>query len=174
MRRSVASLVLVLLALPALATAKLNRTYMVPVYAACGGPANCFPPVLASKYTFDSIVLYSSPQPYIQAGKLALMIVVKGLKDASGAPFTGTLKLRVPGGRVTILSQSIGTLPDGSPLVPETEYDVAIANGSTTHAKFTVPDSAKGTTIVVNSFDAPILYDPDGNELASSGSRSKP
>lgn len=173
MRRSVAWLVVVLLALPALATAKLNRTYMVPVYAACDGPANCFPPVRASAYTFDSVVLYSSPQPYIQAGKLALMVVVKGLKNASGAPFTGTVKLRVPGGRVTILSQNVGTLPDGSPLVPEAAYDVPVANGSA-HAKFTVPDSAKDTTIVVNSFEAPILYDPDDRELASSGSQSKP
>jgi hypothetical protein len=173
MRRSVAWLVVALLALPALATAKLNRSYMVPVYAACPGSGNCFPPVLASAYTFDSIVLYSSPLPYIQAGKLSLMVIVKGLKDANGMPATGTFTLTVPSSRVTVLTQNIGTLGDTSPLAPDTVYDVKVTNGST-RARFTVPDSAKDATVVVNQFGAPILYDPDGHELASTGSRSKP
>jgi hypothetical protein len=175
MRRSVAWLVVVVLALPALATAKLNRSYMVPVYAACPGSSNCFPPVLTSAYTFESIALYSSAQPFTSKGKLALMVVVKGLKDASGAPVTGTLKLRVPGSRITLLSQGVGTLGETSPLVPETVYDVPIENGSTPRhgARFDTPDSTPDTGLVVNTFAAPILYDPDGNELASTGTQTK-
>jgi hypothetical protein len=101
---------------------------------------------------------------------------VKGLKDANGAPVTGTLKLRVPSSRITILSQSIGTLGETSPLVPETVYDVPVENGSTSRkgARFTTPDSTPESGLIVNSFAAPILYDPDGKELASSGTQTKP
>ena len=168
-------LAVAVLALPALATAKLNRTYMVPVYEACPGSGNCFPPVRSSTYTFDQIALYSSAQPYIVKGKLTLAIVVKGLKDGSGAPVTGTLKLRVPSSRITIFTNNIGTLGDKSPLAPETVYDVPIENGSTPKkgARFNAPDSTPDSGLVVNSFAAPILYDPDGNELASSGSQTK-
>jgi hypothetical protein len=176
MRRSLPWLVAVALALPALATAKLNRSYLVPVYVACPGSGNCFPAVRASTYTFDSIALYSSAQAYTAAGKLALMVVVKGLKDASGAPVTGTLKLRVPRSRITILTQSIGTLGETSPLVPETVYDVPVQNGATPKhgARFDTPDSTPESGLVVNTFAAPILFDPDGNELASTGTQTKP
>jgi hypothetical protein len=176
MRRSVLVLAAVALVLPALATAKMNRSYMVPVYEACPGSGNCFPPVRASSYTFDSVVLYSSAQPYTAAGKLALMVVVKGLKDASGAPVTGTLKLRVPGSRITILTQSIGTLGETSPLVPETVYDVPVENGSTPRkgARFNTPESTPESGLIVNTFAAPILFDPDGKELASTGTQTKP
>jgi len=175
MRRSATWLAVVVLALPALATAKLNRSYLVPVYAACPGSGNCFPAVRTSTYTFDSIALYSSAQPYTAAGKLALMIVVKGLKDANGAPVTGTLKLRVPPSRVTILSLGIGTLGENSPLT-ETSYDVPVENGSTPRhgVRFDTPDSTPETGLVVNSFAAPILFDPDGHELASTGTQTKP
>jgi hypothetical protein len=175
MRRTVSWLVVAMLALPALATAKLNRSYMVPVYAPCPGSGNCFPPVRASAYTFDSIALYSSAQPYTGPGKLALMVVVKGLKDASGAPATGTLRLRVPPGRVTILSQSVGTLGETSPLSPETVYDVHVTNGVTKpRARFDTPDATPESGLIVNSFAAPVLYDPDGNALASTGTQTKP
>ena len=176
MRRSMAWLVVLVLALPALATAKLNRSYMVPVYEACPGSGNCFPPVRASSYTFDSIALYSSAQPYTGPGKLALMVVVKGLKDAAGSPVTGTLTLRVPGSRITILSQSIGTLGETSPLAPETVYAVPVSNGDTPRhgARFTTPDSTPTSGLVVNTFAAPILLDPDGRELASTGTQTKP
>ncbi len=150
----------------------LNRTYLVPVFAPCPGSGNCNPPKLESSYTFDSIVLQSSSQPYTGPGKLALAVTVKGLKDVTGAPVTGTLQLRVPAGRTTIVGL-VGTLGETSPLVGETTYDISVKNGNG-RARFVTPDQTPDHGLVVNSFQAPVLYDPNGKALASTGVRSKP
>lgn len=173
MRRAFAIVTMVLLALPVAATAKLNRNYMVQVYAPCPGSGNCLPAVLASPYTFDSVVLYSSPLQFTSAGKLALKIVVKGLKDPSGALFTGTIQLRVPANRVTILAPlNIGTLGETSPLAAETVYTVRVTRGAA-NERFNTPPETPEAGLRVNSLGSPILYDPDGNPLASSGTRTK-
>jgi hypothetical protein len=172
MRRVLAVLVTVLLALPAVAAAKLSRNYLVQVYAACPGSGNC-PAVFASQYTFDSAVLYSSPVQYTAAGKLALKIVVKGLKDPSGAPFTGKIELRVGASRVTILAPlNIGTLGENSPLAADTVYVVNVTNGNA-NQRFNTPPETPESGLRVNTFAAPVLYDPDGHELASTGTRTK-
>ena len=51
------------LVVPAAGHAGLNRTFMVPAYDDCPGSQNCNPPTRSSSYSFDSFVLYSSPQP---------------------------------------------------------------------------------------------------------------
>lgn len=150
----------------------LNRSYLVPVYAACPGSGNCNPPARASAYTFDTIILSSSPKPYTGPGKFALGVSVKGLKDGAGNPATVTLEVRVPAGRTTIIGTA-GTLGDTSPLVQETVYAVPVKNGAG-HARFTTPDITPDHGLVVNSFAAPVLYDPDGKALASTGTQSKP
>lgn len=154
-------------ALVAPASAGLNRTYLVPVYDACPGSGNC-PAKLSSTYTFDSIVLYSSPKPYTGPGKLALQVTIKGLEDAGGNPVTATLQLRV---KVRITLPGIGTIGETSPL-SETVYTVDVADGNG-KARFPVPDVTPAG-LVANSFSAPVLYDPEGKELASAGARSKP
>ena len=155
------------------APAAMSRSVLVPVYKACPGSGNCTPPVLASSYTFDSIYLYSSSKPYTAPGQFALMVVVKGLKDAGGNPFTGKLVLSTGTSRITILSQSVGTLGETSLLALQPPYVVDVKNGNA-RARFNTPDNTPKTGLIVNSLTAPILYDPDGNELASTGTQSKP
>jgi hypothetical protein len=70
----------------------LYRTTLVPVYAKFLGSGNC-PAVRASSYTFEQMYLYSPRAPYSGPGKLALMLQVKGLKDANGSPVTGRLTI---------------------------------------------------------------------------------
>ena len=170
-RSSSAILALVLCAAPA--SAAMSRSIMVPVYAPCPGSGNCFPPQLASTYTFEKVYLYSSAQPYTGPGKIALMVVVKGLRDASGAAANVRLQLRLPPSRITIFGNSVGTLGETSPLSPETIYNVDVKNGDA-RARFRTPDTTPERGLVVNTFAAPVLYDPEGNPLASTGTQAKP
>jgi hypothetical protein len=165
--------VLSLLTLAASASAGTSRTLLVPVYAPCPGSGNCFPPKRASTYTFDSITLLSSTQPYTGPGKFAVGVIVKGLKDAGGALVTGRLELRIPPGRVTILTQNVGTIGETSPLSPESVYVVDVKNGAG-HPRFKTPDNTPEHGLVVNTFSAPVLYDPEGKPLAATGTQSKP
>jgi hypothetical protein len=167
------STLLAMLALAGSAAAGLNRSYLVPVYEACPGSGNCFPPKRASSYTFDSAVLYSSPKPYTGPGKLALVLAVKGLRDAAGNLVTGTLELRVTRPRVTLLTQGVGTLGETSPFVPDTVYSLPVTNGSG-RRRFNTPADTPTEGFVANTFAAPVLYDPEGKELASTGTQSKP
>jgi hypothetical protein len=117
--------------------------------------------------------LFSPRAPYSGPNKLALMIQVKGLKDANGALVTGRLTVSIPASRVTILSQGIGTIADGSPLAAQPPYVIDVKNGSA-RAKFLTPASTPEHGLVVNTFGAPVVLDPEGKELASSGTQSKP
>ena len=148
------------------ASARLNRAVLVPAYAPCAS-SSC-QPRLASPYTFESVYLYSSPQAYSGPGKLALMVVVKGLKDASGNPVSGRLLLKLPPSRITLLGQGV-TLADSDVLQPP--YPVDVKNGSG-RARFETPDSTRN--LIVNSLGSPVLLDPEGNELATTGTQAKP
>jgi hypothetical protein len=149
----------------------LNRTYLAPAYDAC--PAgNCFPPIRSSPFTFDSIILYSSAQPYTGPGKLALQVRIKGLKDGTGAPFTGRVTLSVGASRITILSNSIGTFADDSPFVATPPYNIDVKNGAA-RFKYNTPDNTPAG-LIANSLGTPTLYDPDGKAIATTGTQSKP
>jgi hypothetical protein len=150
----------------------LNRTYLVPAYEACPA-SNCFPPTRSSSFTFDSIILYSSPQPYTGPGKLALQVRIKGMKDGTGAPFTGTVTLNVGRSRVTILTNSVGTFADDSPLVPNTPYPIDVKNGAA-RFKYNTPDDTPANGLIVNSLGLPTLFDPDGKAIATTGTQAKP
>jgi hypothetical protein len=167
------ALVTTLAVLPSVVSAGLNRNYLVPVYAQCQGTAeNCTPPTLASAYTFESAILMSTTQRYSGPGKLALILVVKGVKDPSGAPFTGRLTLSTGTSRVTILQQGVGTFRDDSTLAAQAPYPVDVKNGSG-KLRYLTPDNTPDSGLRVNSITAPILYDPDGKPLASTGTRTK-
>lgn len=163
-----------LVALPSVVSAGgLNRNYLVRVYAPCETASNCSPPTLASAYTFESAVLYSSTQRYTAADKLSLVVVVKGVKDPSGAPFTGRLQLTTGSNRVTILTPGIGTFEDGSALANQPIPPVEVKNGSG-RLRYRTPSSTPDNGLVVNTLTAPVLYDPDGKPLASTGAQTKP
>jgi len=153
------------------AGAGLNRAYLVPAYEACPGSGNCNPPVRSSPYTFDSIVLYSSPKPFTGPGKFALKLVVKGLRDAAGNPATATLSLRTGKSRITIVGL-LGTLGETSPLSDEMAYPVAVKNGSGSF-RYDTPDVTP-PGLIANSLTSPVVYDPDGKPLATTGTQSKP
>ena len=159
-----------LLACAGIASARLNRSILVPAYKACP-TSNCFPPTRASTYTFDSIYLYSSPQPYTGPGKLALMVVVKGLKDAGGNLVTGRLTMPVPPSRITVLSQSVGTFADGSPLTAQPPYVIDVKDGAG-RGRFSLPDNTPAG-LVANTLGSPVLLDPEGHELATTGTQTK-
>jgi len=166
------SFLLLLAAAPALAGG-LNRSPLVPIYARCPGSGNC-PAVRSSSYTFDSMYLYSSRTTYSGPGKLALMLQVKGLKDPNGSLVTGRITVVVPQSRVTILSDPpLGTIGDQSQLAEQPPYVVDVKNGAA-RAKFLTPANTPAKGLVVNTFGAPIVYDPEGKELASTGTQSKP
>jgi hypothetical protein len=167
-----ASLLLLLVAALPAGAGGLNRAALVPVYAKCPGSGNC-PAVRASSYTFDQMYLYSSRAPYSGPNKLALMLQVKGLKDANGSPVTGKLTIQIPPTRVTILSQGIGTLGENSPLAEQPPYVVDVKNGDA-RQKFLTPPTTPEHGLIANSFGAPVVYDPEGKELASTGSQTKP
>ena len=182
MRVRSAAAVLFVLVLASAASAGLNRSIMVPIYEECVGAGNCFPPKRSSSYTFDSILLLSSQKPYTAPNKFSLAVIIKGLKDPSGTPFTGTLTLRVAPGRVTILEMNLGTL--GAAFSPETVYKVIVKDGDAkprlgpcdekTSPCFRTPAATPEHGLTVNTFSAPILYDPEGKPLASTGAQSKP
>jgi hypothetical protein len=160
-----------LLVVPKSGIAAMNRTFMVPAYDACP-TSNCIPPTRSSPYTFDSIVLYSSSKPFTAPDKVALVVVVKGLKDASGNLATTTLEFSTGTSRVTIVG-SVGTLADDSPLVPQATYSIAVTKGSA-HFRYATPSNTPDHGLVVNTLTAPVLYDPDGKPLATTGTETKP
>ena len=169
-----ASLLLVLAATAPALAGGLNKSPLVPVYARCPGSGNC-QPVLVSSYTFDEMYLYSPRKKYSGPEELALMIQVKGLKDANGTPVTGQITVSVPATRVTILPSGggFGTFGDLSPLAQQPPYVVEVKNGSA-RQKFFTPSTTPTNGLVANSFGSPIVYDPEGKELASTGSQSRP
>ena len=41
-------------------------------------------------------------------------------------------------------------------------------------AKFLTPSTTPENGLIVNTFGAPVVFDPEGKELASTGTQSKP
>ena len=144
-----------------------NRVYLVPALKECPGPATC-PREFESAYTFEAIVLHTPASKYGRAGKPQLAVEFVGVRDPGGAPFTGTLKVKVSSGRVSI--PGFGTLPDGSPLVQVAPIDGAIKNGKG-KVRYTAPQAPGG--LITNGGGVEIL-DPDGNLLAVTGTQTKP
>lgn len=161
--------VLVALALPVVAAAGMNRNFLVPVYEPCD-TFTC-PARRVSQYTFDTIVLSSSQQQYTAPNKLALALSIKGLKDPTGNLVNATVELKVSVGRIT---QSGVTFMDDSPSLQAftPRYLIEVKNGKG-RARFKTPDTTPAG-LVVNTFSSPVLLDPEGKPLASTGTQAKP
>ena len=167
-------LALVLLALtigsPIVAQAGgMNRNFLVPFYDPCPGSGVCNPSTRPSAYTFESITLSSSRARYTAPGKVALAIAIKGLKDGNGNPASGRLEVRVTS-RITIAN--LGTIGETSPLA-ETVYAVQVTDGNG-RGTFKTPPETPASGLIVNSITSPIVYDPDGQPLATTGTQTKP
>jgi hypothetical protein len=159
------------LLVPALAAAGgYNRTYLVPALKPCPGAGTCQPLALQSSYTFDTIVLRSPPTRYLPTGKPSLFVQIRGLRDASGTPVTGTLTLKVLSGRVYV--PSVGTIGDGSSLTAVAPVQVPVRNGNNPKFSYT-PSLQPPAGTIVNGGGVEI-YDPEGKLLAVTGTQSKP
>lgn len=158
------------LLLPALASAGgYSRIYLVPAVKQCPGPATC-PRELESLYTFESIVLHSPSSRYLAAGKPSLLLDIRGVRDASGALFTGNLILHVLSGRVSL--PSLGTFPDNSSLTQTAPLAIPLKNGA--NKKFSYAPGVPIPSGIITNGGGIEVADPDGKRLAVTGSQSKP
>ena len=144
-----------------------NRVYLVPALKQCPGPATC-PREFESAYTFDAIVLRNRAAKYSPPGKPQLGLDFLGVRAPGGALFTGTLKVKVLSGRVSL--PGFGTLPDDSPLVQIAPLDATIKNGKG-KLSYTPPQAPSG--LITNGGGVEV-QDPDGQPLAVTGSQTKP
>jgi hypothetical protein len=161
--------------LPAAAAADMTRTYLVPAYAPCPGPATC-PATLSSTFSFSSAVLKNAKARYLAPGKVTLVVELKGVKDASGQLVTtdpgnaaDDFLLVISPAQVTIAG--IGTLPPG--LSPETRLHIDLKNGDGSQ-KLTTPEETPKHGLVANSAGLPMVFDSQGKVLAVTGSQSPP
>src|SRR5262249_28060647 len=121
------------------------------------------------RYTFDTIILRSPATRYLPVDKPSLVLEVRGVRDPSGAPFTGNLKLKVLSGRVSLAD--LGTFPDDSPLTQVAPASVPLKNGNARYAYRSEPQAPNGTIVNGGGVE---LYDPEGNLLAVTGTQAKP
>jgi hypothetical protein len=147
-----------------------NRVYLVPALKPCPGSGNCPGRELASSYTFDTIVLRSPPGRYLPSGKPTLLLQLRGVRDASGTPVTGTLTLKfLP---VRVYTPSVGTIGDESSLTAVAPVPIPLQNGN--NPKFAYKSSLQppaGTLVNGGGIE---VYDPEGKLLAVTGSQTKP
>jgi hypothetical protein len=152
---------------PTIAVAGANRVYLVRALGECPGPSVC-ERTFESAYTFDTIVARTPAGKYTPTGKPSVVLDVRGVKDPSGAPFNGTLTLRVLSGRVSLAS--FGTLPDDSPLTQTAPVSVPVTNGKG-HKAYS-PDTGTPGGLITNGGGIEVL-DPDGKRLAVTGSQTR-
>lgn len=147
-----------------------SRVHLVPALKPCPGPANCTPRQFESAYTFDTIVLRTPAGRYPRPGKPTILLEVRGVRDPSGAPVTGNLRLRVTAGRVSL--PAFGTFPDDSPLVQLEPVPVPIEKGANPRFVYQQPTPTPAGAIVNGG--GVEIYDPEGHLLAVTGSQAKP
>lgn len=168
-------------ALPALASAGMNKTYLVPAYDACPGTATqCSPQPRTSAYTFDQAVLRTPPKPFTAPNRVAIVIELKGVRDAGGALVTTNrddpsddFVFRTPAGRTVITSGTPIQLEPGSPLVPVTEVRIDLTKGKG-KATYRTPAATPDSGLVNQSLELPMILDPAGKAFAVTGARSRP
>jgi hypothetical protein len=155
----------------------LSRTFLVPSYAACPGPAVCVPR-RESSFTFDKAILHSSQARYIAPNKLSLVVELSGVKDASGALVTtdpsnpaDDFRLVVPSTQVTL--SGVGTLPTGFPGTGDTVVRIDLKQGAG-KGRLTTPEETPKSGLVTGSLGVPALYDNQGNRLAVTGAQTPP
>jgi hypothetical protein len=174
MRSTVRTLSLLLAALvisTGASAAGLNRVHLVPALKPCPGFGICPGRQLASRYTFDSMVLRTPASRYLPPDKPTLLLQIRGVRDASGAPVDGELTLKVLSGRV-YTPPAGGTLGDDSSLAVQPPVAVPLRNGSNPKFAYRPPQATPPGTLVNGG--GVEVYDPEGNLLAVTGSQAKP
>lgn len=170
----VSVLVLAALCLPGGAQGGMNRSYLVPSYPPCDGPAFC-PAVRESSFTFDSAILLSPQSRYIKAGKVSLEIQLKGVRDASGQLVTtdasdpgDDFAVVIPVGIVVV--PGLGILPPG--IQGDTTVSFDLKNGAA-RVRYPTPDEAPAGLVSVST-TIPHVRDNQGKRFAVTGAESKP
>jgi hypothetical protein len=147
-----------------------NSTPLVPAFAVCPGPNTCGAPRRESRYTFDAITLRSPRTRYMNPAKPAFVVILKGVKDESGAPVTSeTFTVRVTSGQINLTSQGI-TIPAGHPLGVVPPIPVTLRKGAG-EVIYSPPAAAPPGTVVEGG--GVTVYDSDGRRLALTGSHAR-
>ena len=169
MRTSLLTGLVALSVCPALAGG-LNANYLVPAFVACPGPQTCGSPRRESRFTFDVAILRSPRVKYTSPSKPSVVVELRGVKDASGAPVTSNdFTVRLAVGQVTLPTLGI-TVPPGHPLlqVPPVSITLKKGNGHVSYRPFAqAPPGtvAEGGNVTV--------FDSDGKRLATVGAQFK-
>ena len=186
-RISSAALVAVLLGPGVAGAGRLNTTYLVPAYEGCprgtttttqASPAPCTPARRESTFTFESAVLKTAPARYIAANKVAFMLVIRGIRDGSGALVTtragdptDDFQVVSPPGQTTLTFLSSTYAPgaiSGPVVIPFDVKDGAAKVIYKTPGTILIPDG-----IVVEGGSVVVL-DNQGKRLATIGAQSPP
>jgi hypothetical protein len=152
----------------------MNRNFLVPAFRRCPGPASCFPPVRESAYTFDTAVLRTPSGRFISGGKVALLVELKGVRDATGALVSTNasdprddFKVILAAGQVTV--PGVGTLPTNA--LPDTVIGFDLRDGKA-RIVYKTPDSLPAG--LVTEGGAVSIVDNQDKRFATIGSQSHP
>jgi hypothetical protein len=166
-----------------------NVTPLVPAYLSCprptttttlGSPPPCSPAERESAYRFDSALLKSSRRPYIKAGAVAFVAVLKGVRDANGQLVTtdpadpaDDFAIVSPPGQTTVTFLNATFAPgvlSGPVTVP---FDL---KGGAAKVTYRVPDDVPIPDGIVVEGGSVTIYDNASprRRLATVGSQSPP
>jgi hypothetical protein len=175
------ALAVALTLVPALASAGMNRNYLVPAFKPCpNGQTSCAPQGPSSTFTFEQVILKSRAAPFIKPNQVSLIVAIKGVRDAGGALVTtdpsdpaDDFILRTGAGRTVLLAGTNLQLEPGSPLLPSTDLHIDLKNGKGS-ATLRTPEETPTNGLINQSLGVPELLDNQGNLLAVTGARTKP
>jgi hypothetical protein len=165
----------------------MSTTYLVPVYEACPratttttqpSPAPCTPARRASSVTFDSAMLKTSTTRYLTGGKVAFVVVFRGIRDASGNLLTTNpadpaddFAVISPPGQTTLTfldsTYAAGVLA-GPVRVP---FDV---RKGAAKVVYQTPDTLPIPDGIVVEGGSVLVVDSEGKRLATVGAQSRP
>ena len=177
----------VLLAPGLSAAGRLNTTVLVPAYESCprgttttteASHAPCTPARLDSSFTFETALLKSATTRYIEAGKLAFIVVLRGVRDASGKLVTTNpgdpsddFEVVSPPGQTTLTFLNSTYAPGGISGPVVVPFDLRNGAAKVVYKLSDTPAIPDG--IVVEGGNVSIL-DNQGKRLATVGARSRP
>jgi hypothetical protein len=157
-----------LLVATAAAAGGFSVTYLVPAFVTCPGPDTCGAPERESRFTFESATLRSAQGRYANAGKTALVVKLRGVKDETGALVSGSgFTVRLASGQVNLPSLGIA-LPAGHPLSEVPPVPIALDKGKGTLSYAPSQSPPAGTVVEGGGVT---VYDSDGKRLATVGTQ---
>lgn len=158
----------------------------MPAYEACPrgttttrpSPAPCTPARRESSFTFDSAALKSAPTRYIAPGKLAFVLVIRGLRDASGSLVTTNpgnpsddFQIVSPPGQTTLTFLDSTYAPGGISGPVVVPFDV---RQGAAKVVYKLPDSLPIPDGIVVEGGSVTILDNQGKRLATVGAQSRP